>query len=299
MRVLIVGGNGMLGSQLLRSYTGRHEVMVTLRQRRDAYRGGSLFRGDNSYENVDVRDAGRLGQVMAAFQPEVVVNAAGVVKQRDQAKEAVSCIEINSLVPHKLRDLCEKYGSRLIHISTDCVFSGTTGGYVESSQPDATDLYGRSKLLGEVSAAPGITLRTSIIGPELDQKRSLIEWYLAQRGEIRGFTRAIYTGFTTLEMARIIERAMLQHPHLSGLWQVASEPIDKCSLLVMLGGFLGRTDISVKPDHDFYCDRSLIGAAFNQETGYSPPSWTTMLEELAHWIHVDRRSCSVSIESAA
>ena len=209
------------------------------------------------------------------------------------------CIEINALVPHRLREICERHDCRLIHVSTDCVFSGRDGGYRETSLPDATDLYGRSKLLGEVSAWPAVTLRTSIIGPELDQKRSLVEWYLAQRGPIRGFTNALYTGFTTLEMARIIERVMVKHHDLTGLWQVASEPISKYELLKMLGEALGRTDVQIAPDETFYCDRTLIGDAFNEKISYSPPAWRTMVEELANWICEDRRSHRECVESAA
>lgn len=299
MRILIIGGNGMLGSQLLRSYSGRYDVKVTLRRKRNSYRGGELFRPDNSFEDVDVRDISRVEAIAGNFRPDVVVNAAGMIKQRDEAKNAAACIEINALVPHQLRDMCERIGARLIHISTDCVFSGRDGGYRESSVPDATDVYGRSKLLGEVYEAPGVTLRTSIIGPELDQKRSLVEWFLSQRGQIKGFTRAIYTGFTTLEMARIIERVMIQHPSLTGLWHVASQPISKYELLTILGQCLNRTDVEIIPDDTFHCDRSLIGDAFNRETAYLPPSWPTMLDELANWISDDRRSKDVIYGSTA
>src|SRR5262249_41426173 len=156
------------------------------------------------------------------------------------AKSSVLAIQINSLFPHQLRDLCEDLGARLIHFSTDCVFSGHTGNYRESDVPDATDVYGRSKLLGEVTEAPGLTLRTSIIGLELSHHASLIEWFLAQRGAIKGFRRAIYTGITTTEMGRLIDRVLQRHSDLHGVWHVASASITKYDLLVKLARALGR-----------------------------------------------------------
>jgi dTDP-4-dehydrorhamnose reductase len=179
-------------------------------------------------------------------------------------------------------------GARFVHMSTDCVFAGTKGRYTEDDVSDATDLYGRSKYLGEVCDEGCITLRTSIIGLELARKASLIEWYLAQRGVIRGFDRAIYTGFTTAEMARVIERVLTRHPDVSGVWHVASEPISKYALLVGLTRRLGRDDLSVERDTDFVCDRSLDASPFRERTDYVPPSWESMLDELAQQIRNTR-----------
>lgn len=284
MRILILGGDGMLGHQLLKSWRERHEVRVTLHRSADAYAGFGLFDAGNSDYGIDVRDFDSVRNVVEAFKPSAVVNAAGIVKQRAESKDAVQSIEVNALLPHRLSVLCEETQMRLVHLSTDCVFSGSVGKYAEGDPEDARDVYGRSKLLGEVDAPHAVTLRTSIIGLELTRKKSLIEWFLSQRGSIRGFRKAVYSGFTTQEMARIIERVLVRHPDLSGLWHVASEPINKYDLLKQLKERLGRKNIDVQPSDELVCDRSLDAARFNQATGYQPPSWDEMLDELAQAI---------------
>jgi dTDP-4-dehydrorhamnose reductase len=231
-----------------------------------------------------VRSTERLIEALSDFRPQALVNAVGIIKQRTTANEAIPSLEINALLPHRLALVCRMVGARLLHMSTDCVFTGAKGIYTEDDISDATDLYGRSKLLGEASDEGCITLRTSIIGLELARKTSLIEWYLAQRGRIRGFDRAIYTGFSTAEMARVIERVIVQHADLSGLWHVASVPISKYALLTLLNQKLGRTDLLIERDDTFVCDRSLDGSRFNKQTGYVPPSWDAMLDELAQQI---------------
>lgn len=281
MRLLIFGGNGMLGHQLLRTWSGRHDVRVTLRGPLERYSEHGLFNEQNAIGGVDVLDDERVNRLIAEQQPDAVINAAGVIKQRDGAKDAVGCLRVNGCFPRRLNDLCRRHGTRLVHVSTDCVFDGQRGGYTESDPTDATDVYGLSKHLGEVTEPPGVTLRTSIIGLELDQKRSLVEWFLAQRGTIRGFTRAVYTGVTTIELARVIEHVLTEQPGLSGVWQVASPPISKFDLLTQLAAELGRDDIQITPDDEFFCDRSLDGSAFAERTGYRVPAWSTMLRELA------------------
>ena len=281
LKVLILGGDGMLGHELLQSLARSHDVRVTLRRPVAEYREWQLFSERNAIGDVDVRNLDRVVSVVKDFAPEAIINAVGLVKQRPNAKSSVLAIQINSLFPHQLCDLCEDVGARLIHFSTDCVFSGRTGNYRESDVPDAVDVYGRSKLLGEVDRAPGLTLRTSIIGPELSHHASLVEWFLAQRGAIKGFRRAIYTGLTTLEMGRLVDRLLARHRDLHGVWHVASSPISKYDLLVTLARALGRTDIEIVPDDTFECDRSLRADAFHAATGYEPPSWDDMLTELA------------------
>jgi dTDP-4-dehydrorhamnose reductase len=280
LRILILGGDGMLGHRLLMHLQDRHETKVTLRRELAAYERYGLFTLENSYWSVEAKDAERLLEVVGDFRPEAVVNAVGIVKQRGAAKEAIPSLEINSLLPHRLAVLCRAVGTRLVHLSTDCVFSGRKGNYTEGDVPDAEDLYGRTKLLGEVTDAGCITLRTSIIGLELSRRTGLIEWFLAQRGEIRGFTKAIYTGLTTAEMSHVIERVLVEHPHLSGVWQVASEPLDKYDLLVRFSEVLGRDDIHIVPDDTVRIDRSLLSVAFEKATGYSAPGWSEMLKEL-------------------
>jgi dTDP-4-dehydrorhamnose reductase len=212
-----------------------------------------------------------------------VINAIGVVKQRHAAKESIASIETNALFPHRLALACRESNARLVHLSTDCVFSGRRGRYAEDDFPDADDLYGRTKLLGEVGDTGCVTLRTSIIGLELSRRKSLVEWFLAQRGPIRGYRRAIYTGFTTLEMARIVERVLQHLPARSGVYQASSAPIDKYRLLVMLRDRLGR-DLPIEPDDDFHCDRSLLSPRFQADFAYTPPDWPQMIDELAQQI---------------
>ena len=280
MRILILGGDGMLGHRLLMHLQDRHETKVTLRRELAANERYGLFTLENSYWSVEAKDTERLLEVMGDFRPEAVVNAVGIVKQRGAAKEAIPSLEINALLPHRLALLCRAVGARLVHLSTDCVFSGRKGNYTEGDVADAEDLYGRTKLLGEVTDAGCITLRTSIIGLELSRRTGLIEWFLAQRGEIRGFTKAIYTGLTTAEMSHVIERVLVEHPHLSGVWQVASEPINKYDLLVRFSEVLGRDDVRIVPDDTVSIDRSLLPVAFERATGYSAPGWNEMLKEL-------------------
>lgn len=281
MRLLILGGDGMLGHQLLRSLSGEHEVRVTLRREEGAYHGHGLFTAANAFFGVDVRDHDRLVEVLARFRPQAVVNAAGVVKQRPEAKDALASIEINALFPHRLARLCAATGARLVHLSTDCVFSGRKGRYRETDPPDPEDLYGRTKLLGELPEAPALTLRTSIIGLEIGRRQGLVEWFLASRSTVKGFRRAIYSGLTTKELARVIGGLLVRHPDLAGLFHVASAPIDKYSLLSQLAHALGGDVASIEPDDEIVCDRSLSAEAFRTATGYAAPSWDEMLGELA------------------
>lgn len=280
MRVLVLGGDGMLGHRLLRQLRPNHEVRSTLRQDAAAYARYGLFAPESTYFGIDVRSLERLSEVFADFRPEAVVNAVGIVKQRASAHDAIPSLEINSLLPHRLSVLCRAAGARLVHLSTDCVFSGQKGMYGQEDFADAYDLYGRSKYLGEVGDPGCITLRTSIIGPELSRKSGLLEWFLAQSGTIRGFRRAIFSGFTTAEMSRLIEKLLVEHPGAQGVWHASAEPINKYDLLVAIRDRLGR-DVEIVPDDDFFCDRSLDSSRFRERFGYTPPSWDQMLDELA------------------
>jgi dTDP-4-dehydrorhamnose reductase len=288
MRILILGGDGMLGHQLLRHFSGRHDVRVTLRQGREAYEVHRLFDPATTFYGVDATRTDALLQILAEFRPEAVVNAVGIVKQRPEAKSVIPSLEINSLLPHRLALLCRTVGARLIHFSTDCVFSGRRGHYRETDQPDAEDLYGRTKLLGEVTEPHCLTLRTSMIGPELSRKTGLLEWFLAQRGQtVKGFTRAIFSGFPTPELARIVELVLLDAPAIRGLYHVAAQPISKHDLLTLVRERL-RLPIVIERDETFECDRSLDASRFCRDTGYSPPAWEAMIDNLAR--HMPERT---------
>lgn len=284
MRVLILGGDGMLGRQLRRELGARHEIRSTVRRppgAADALEGEVVC-------GVDVRETERVLAVLDAFRPEAVVNAAGIVKQRPEAEDPVESIEVNALFPHRLARACSERGARLVHFSTDCVFSGRTGRYREPDLPDPPDLYGRTKLLGEVGA-PHLTLRSSIIGLEGGRRQGLVEWFLSSVGTVRGYRGAIYSGLTTAEMARLVERLLVRHPGLGGVFHVASEPIDKFTLLSRLARELGRDDVRIEPVDEPRCDRSLDASAFAAATGYRAPGWDEMLRELAQEVRARER----------
>lgn len=287
MRILILGADGMLGHQLVCSYKDRHEVAGTVRRIPATADARSDWRPHHLFPEVDLRDIASVERVLEAFTPDAVVNAAGIVKQRNEAKDAIESIEVNALLPHRLAEVCLRTGVRMIHLSTDCVFSGDLGNYADDALHDARDLYGRTKSLGEVSGDGVMTLRTSIIGLELSRKKSLVEWFLAQSGVIRGFTLAVYSGFTTAEMARIIERLLVSDVPISGVVNVSSEPIDKFTLLEGLRKRLGHP-VEIIPDAAFRCDRSLDSTVFRGRHEYQPPTWDAMLDELA--VQIKRRN---------
>jgi len=278
MRILILGGNGMLGHRLLRHLQSRHDVKVTLRSELSAYKEFGLFNDENAYTGIDVRSIDRLTEVIADYRPQAVVNCVGIVKQHPTAEESIPSIEINSLLPHRLSVLCKAACARMIHMSTDCVFSGKKGNYKETDPSDAEDLYGRSKFLGEVHDMHCLTLRTSIIGRELSRKKSLLEWFLAQSGTVKGFKNAVFSGFTTIEMSRIIEKMLTDHTEVSGVYHVSSDPISKFDLLMLVKEKMGLT-VEIVPDETFQCDRSLDSTRFRKDFNYTPPTWDAMIEE--------------------
>lgn len=294
MRILVLGGDGMLGHQLLKSLQGKHDVRVTLRQPLAVYLRHNIFTPQNSYAEVNVQRPDDLSPIISDFQPQAVINAVGIVKQSHLAKEIIPSLEVNALFPHRLALMCKTVNARMIHMSTDCIFSGRKGNYAEIDVSDAEDIYGRTKYLGEVHEQHCVTIRSSIIGLELSRKTSLIEWFLAQTGTIKGFKRAFYSGLTTLEMSRLIEAILTRYTDISGVWQVSSATvINKYDLLTLFAKLLGRTDITIQADEEFFCDRSLQGQRFCQATGYQPPSWEYMLKELAVQVNTSREKSYV------
>jgi len=281
MRILILGGDGMLGHQLLQHFRPKHETRVTLHRPLEQYADRAMFSAANALDKIDVRAFVTVHKAITEFRPDAVINATGIVKQRAEAAHAIPSIEINALFPHRVAKLCTETGARFVHMSTDCVFSGRKGNYTENDTPDAEDIYGRSKLLGEVGEPPCITLRTSIIGRELSRKTGLLEWFLAQNGKtIKGYRHAIFSGFTTAEMARIIDLVLSGTGPTHGVYQVSSAAISKFDLLTLIRDRL-KLDIKIEPDEDFECDRSLDSSRFRTAFAYQPPSWTAMIDELA------------------
>lgn len=281
MRILIIGGAGMLGHQLWRQMNPNHEVWVTLRRAASTYRHFGLFEEIRTISNIDAANMESLVSVFRRVRPEAVINCVGIIKHLKEGHNPLISLRINSLLPHQLAELSGAFGARMVHISTDCVFTGRKGNYLESDISDAEDIYGRTKFLGEVHESHCLTLRTSIIGRELETRSGLIEWFLSQSGkQIKGFRKAIYSGFTTLELGRIIEKVLTEHPELSGLWQASSDRIDKYELLRSAKlAFDWKGEIA--HDDTFICDRSLDSTRFRKAVGYLPPSWGNMLQELA------------------
>jgi dTDP-4-dehydrorhamnose reductase len=232
--------------------------------------------------HFDVLDTAKLCEQLETIRPDAVVNCIGIVKQRDEAKQAVPSIQVNALFPHQLADLCVERGIRVVQISTDCVFSGFRGNYSEIDVPDPVDLYGRTKLLGELNRPGCLTLRTSIIGWQLNTFSSLLSWFALQRNKhIKGYRKAIYSGFSTTVLAQLIGDILQTRPDLNGVYQVSSEPISKFDLLVKLRDMLGWSDIAIEPDDQFFCDRSLSSTRFTTTTGWRSPTWEAMLKGLA------------------
>lgn len=226
---------------------------------------------------VDVENPDQLAALLERVRPQLVVNCVGLVKQLAQADDPLAALPVNALLPHRLARLSALCGARLVHISTDCVFSGSRGSYVESDQPDAVDLYGRSKLLGEVDAAHAVTLRTSIIGHELASAHGLVEWFLSQQGRVRGYRKAIFSGLPTVELARVIRDHVIPRPALRGLYHVSAAPIAKFDLLHLVAARYGKT-IDIEPDDRVAIDRSLDSSRFRTETGYAPPAWPELVQ---------------------
>ncbi|OJW50110.1 MAG: NAD(P)-dependent oxidoreductase [Alphaproteobacteria bacterium 41-28] len=280
MKVLIFGVSGMLGNTLFRYLAEDKNISVYATARtHSAFQYFPNKLATQLIANVDVENHESLVKVFTDIQPDIVVNCIGIVKQLTEAKDPLLTIPINSLLPHRLAALCKIAGARLIHISTDCVFSGTKGNYLESDFPDADDLYGRSKLLGEVDYPHAVTLRTSIIGHELSGQRSLLNWFLAQQNSVKGFTHAIYSGFPTVELSNIIRNFVLPRPEMRGLYHVASKPINKYDLLQLVAKTYKKT-IEIIPSDSLIIDRSLNAERFNKETEYVVPGWPELVERM-------------------
>ncbi len=277
--IVVLGGDGMLGHKIFQRLRASATTMCTVRSdpppRVDLLAGADVIRG------VDLMHLDRTAELLSGLRPKFVINCAGIIKQRAEAGDALLSLTINSLLPHCLAQWCGAWNGRLIHFSTDCVFSGTQGGYREDDPSDAADLYGRSKFLGEVHALNALTLRTSIIGRELARHRSLLDWFLRQNhGQVRGFRRVIYSGVTTNHLAELVERIVLRHANLGGLYQVVSAPISKYDLLLAIRDAYGM-DIEITPDETEISDRSMRGDKLRAACGYQAPPWPELIAQLA------------------
>ncbi len=280
MKVLVLGAGGMLGHTVLRlfSQTRDYEVFGSVRSESSLRLLPSDLSG-RILAGFDVENHDNLIKLFSKVRPDVVINCVGLVKQLAAADDPLSALPINSILPHRLAYLCQASGARLIHISTDCVFSGKKGGYTELDVSDAADLYGRSKSIGEVNTTNALTIRTSIIGHELVGAHGLLSWFLAQKQQVRGFRRAIFSGLPTIELAHVIRDFVLTRPELSGLYHVSAAPINKYELLKLISKVYGK-NTSIVPDDDLIIDRSLDSSRFQVETGYRPAPWPELIARM-------------------
>lgn len=278
MNVLILGVTGMLGYSLFSNLTDYAELTVKGTVR--SINGKRAFfekYQDKLLLGIDVTDIASIEQAIIEAKPDVVINCVGLIKQHDIAKQHVAAIEINALLPHQLAALCDQYNARLIHFSTDCVFDGKQGMYCEADLPTATDLYGKSKCLGEINYGSHLTLRTSIIGHELDSAVSLVDWFLSQRGTVNGFSKAVFSGLPTCYIAKLLGDFILNKPDLCGLYHLSVEPIDKQSLISLVAEIYGK-DIEINESTELVIDRSLDSSRLRQALNLTVPSWRELIE---------------------
>ncbi len=277
MRILVFGAGGMLGHKLMQVLGNDHEMFGTFRDRALP----SVLTGAKVIPGVSIEDEAAVRRSIEESRPNVVVNAVGIIKQLPDSKNVITTLTVNSIFPHRLAELAAEFGFRLMTVSTDCVFSGSRGNYSEDDTPDATDLYGKSKNLGEVDAPNCLTLRTSIIGHEIGTAHSLVDWFLSNSGgKVKGYANAIYSGFPTVVFAAIIDNLIRHQPALSGLYHVSSDPIGKYDLLKLINERY-RADIEIERFEDFRIDRSLDSTRFRTETGFAPQSWPEMIDLMA------------------
>lgn len=277
MKVLVLGASGMLGNAMVRILSEDANLTIFGTARSRAVR--DFFAPEIASQlivGIDVENHDGLAKLFCEVRPDVVVNCIGLVKQLAQAEDPLMALPINAMLPHRLAALCDLAGARLVHMSTDCVFSGKKGGYRETDIPDAEDLYGRSKLLGEVDYPHSVTLRTSIIGHELQSAHGLIGWFLSQEAKCKGYTRAIFSGFPTVEVAKIVRDVVIPRRDLAGVYHVAAEPISKYELLRLVAEVYGKS-IEIVPDGSLVIDRSLNAQRFKEATGYVPPPWRDLI----------------------
>jgi dTDP-4-dehydrorhamnose reductase len=276
VKILVLGATGLLGNAVFRSMSKTSGTRVEGTIRQEAARG--LFAPEHAARLTVVEDLEHphaLARLFDGAGPDVVVNCVAV--GRPAPADPMRSILVHSVLPRRLLHLCGLSGARLIQIGSDGVFSGKRGAYTEDDVPDANDIYGISKLLGEVAAPHAITLRTSIIGHELQSGSGLLEWFLSQQDQCRCYTRAIFSGFPTIVLADLIRDVVIPRPDLQGVYHVTTRPISKFDLLQLVARRYGKA-IQLIPDDRASPDRSLVAARFEKATGYVAPDWPTLVD---------------------
>ncbi len=280
-KVLILGAGGMLGHVLFRWLANKpgFDVYATTLSEAVASKQFPPELADRVQYSVDAENIDKLLLVFSSIKPDFVINCVALVKQYQILNNPLSAINVNAQLPHRLALICQNSDARFIHISSDVVFDGKKGMYTEHDNVNISDLYGMTKFLGEVSYPNCVTIRTSIIGHELVEKTGLVDWFLSQNIKVRGYTRAIYSGFPTIELARIISDYVLPIDNLSGVYHVSSEPISKYDLLKLIAERYGK-QIEIEPCDEPVLDRSLDSSVFRSLTGYNPPPWAELVNKM-------------------
>ena len=282
MKILVLGASGMIGSAFFKvlSQAGNLDVYGTVRDSSvSKYFSDDVV--DKLITGIDYKTTD-LSALIGKLQPNIVINCIGLTKHIAGADNPLEVIPINTLLPHQLNKYCEDNNSRLIHISTDCVFLGKKGAYVESDPSDSTDIYGKSKYLGEVIDTSAITIRTSTIGHELQTKHGLLEWFLSQQGSCKGFSKAIFSGLPTVVLAEVIRDYVIPNKGLTGLYHVAGPAIGKYDLLNIIAKEYNKV-IDVEYDDSFKIDRSLNADKFKEATGYVAPDWVSLIKSMHNY----------------
>jgi len=282
MKVLIVGVTGMFGHTLFTELSKSKNLTVYGTAREIPQHFSELLTKSQIkriYTNVDVENLSGLEKVFFQIKPDFVINCVGLIKQRPDAKDPLLAIKLNATLPHYLAKFTEEVGGRYLQISTDCVFDGVKGNYREEDTDFASDIYGTTKRLGEVNYGNSLTIRTSIIGHELKSHASLVDWFLAQKGEIEGYTKAIFSGFPTVVLSEIIEKYIIPNKSLIGTFHLSAKPISKFELLSMIAKQYSKK-IEIKPSLDLKIDRSLNSKHFRSKTGFRPPAWENLISRM-------------------
>ncbi len=278
-KILVLGATGMLGNAIFTELSkADFDVYGTARKISPEFFSKELTQ--KIITGIDIEDMASLTASINDLKPDIVINCVGLIKQAPSASNTALAIYMNALFPHKLAAICEQSGSRMIHFSTDCVFSGKKGNYKESDFADADDVYGRTKYLGEVPYDHCFTMRTSIIGHGMEANASLIDWFLSQKGEkVNGYDKVVYSGFPTVEIARIVKEYVIPNPELKGLYHVSAEPISKYDLLKLVARIYGKK-VELVPSDNEISNKSLNSDIFREATGYNPPSWEELVTKM-------------------
>lgn len=283
MKVALLGSTGMIGHRVLLELLKCEQIDVVGLSRSTNHK--SLIQKfsdrDGFYEGVDMADFKQVELLLEKIKPEVIINAVGItIRKLNQPDSFEKAFQVNTLLPKTLQKWVQKNNARLIHLSTDCVFSGAKGNYTEIDIPDANDVYGKTKFAGEVEGKNCLTLRFSAIGRELESHTELLDWFLQQNNKnIQGHEKAIYTGLTTAQLSEEIVKIVLNHKNLEGLYQISNQAISKYELLCLLKKAYGL-NLNIEKIDGKNSNKALLSNKYKEATGFVPRDWSTLINNL-------------------